>query len=68
MEAGELSSEPELHLDSRGRDKKLSRGDDWDGRSGASKAPAATGEDTGGAVEEEQDAFFGDDDEDESDE
>ncbi|KAJ7188993.1 hypothetical protein C8R46DRAFT_878339 [Mycena filopes] len=60
MDAGEISAEPELHLDSRG-----GGGGDWGGDE-TKKKKKGGGEETQPAEEDEpEDAFFGDDDEDE---
>ncbi|KAG6888393.1 hypothetical protein C0995_008633 [Termitomyces sp. Mi166 len=65
MEAGEIPSEPELHLDSGAQEDKTTRrsASEWSGGSKKRKdeaAPAAAHE-----QEEPEDAFFGDDTDDE---
>ncbi|KAJ7744685.1 hypothetical protein B0H16DRAFT_1559840 [Mycena metata] len=61
MDAGEISAEPELHLDSRGG----GGGADWVGDE-KKKAKAKEGEEETTLEDDEpEDAFFGDDDEDE---
>jgi hypothetical protein len=65
MERGELSTEPELHLDARGgSSKKSSRGEEW-GVKPVKGVPAGALA-SGGTEGMEDDAFFGDDDDDES--
>lgn len=64
MESGELSAEPELHLDSRGAGGAV----DWGGEKKKTKKKGST-QDATATLEEADpgDAFFGDDDdEDES--
>ncbi|RDB15549.1 hypothetical protein Hypma_004152 [Hypsizygus marmoreus] len=64
MEAGELSSDPELHLDGRGEQVNTST-QDWD-RGVVSKRSEKSASHHPVKESAEQDAFFGDDDGDES--
>lgn len=67
MEKGELSTEPEMHLDARGgSSKKPSQGEEWGGHAKQSQSNPGRILDTGGGEGMEEDAFFGDDDDDES--
>ncbi|KAF8058698.1 hypothetical protein FPV67DRAFT_1565511 [Lyophyllum atratum] len=64
MEAGEISLEPELHLDAREQDKKTLRGAEWAG--GLKKSKVSTSKDPP-VQQEPEDAFFGDDADDDDD-
>ena len=65
MEKGELSQEPELHLDSReaGGKKGAQPGEDWGGSGGTPKKSDQKSVKKDKEVPDvESDAFFGDDD------
>ncbi|KAF9463532.1 hypothetical protein BDZ94DRAFT_1192598 [Collybia nuda] len=63
MESGELPTDPELHLDTRGSSGNISsRGEERGDHNKRSMTEPAKAPDTGGG-DMEEDAFFGDDDE-----